>query len=375
MPQYSDLYVPLLATSEAANLALLRDPSAAKMNWEELTAKCKSIALSLQVSSQIVEEIEKLTKKQCHSELWYTCRAGRVTASNLKSACRTDPHKPSVSLIKRLWYPKENKFSTKEVRYGRKHEKDALAAYKPYAQSTHANVKFKEAGFKIPESAPYFGATQDLLVECDCCGLGTVEESKLAQKKSSCIRVHNENLSLVREHDYFYQAQGQMYAFAARYSNFVLWCSSEVSIERILRDDVFISEALAKASAFFCLGLLPELVGQWYTRGSGQGENTAQQFVVVHQPAPSVPQTTSRVPLSSIQHSTSNITARVAYSSPTRTLQDKCCICGGPEEGKMIKCDSEMCPIGWYHFACIGLKAAPRKKHWYCRQCQSQQKA
>lgn len=45
------------------------------------------------------------------------------------------------------------------------------------------------------------------------------------------------------------------------------------------------------------------------------------------------------------------------------------CTCGKPSDGNMVACDGENCVHEWYHFECVGLKAAPKSKHWYCDDC------
>jgi len=42
--------------------------------------------------------VEKETRLQGQSRLWFTFRAGRVTASRMKSACHTNPANPSLYL-------------------------------------------------------------------------------------------------------------------------------------------------------------------------------------------------------------------------------------------------------------------------------------
>ena len=50
------------------------------------------------------------------------------------------------------------------------------------------------------------------------------------------------------------------------YCDLALWRTSELVAVRILRDDAFLSEAIDKATTFFKYGVLPELIGEWYTR-------------------------------------------------------------------------------------------------------------
>lgn len=44
------------------------------------------------------------------------------------------------------------------------------------------------------------------------------------------------------------------------------------------------------------------------------------------------------------------------------------CSCKGDEYGRMICCDNENCPIGWYHYLCEGITRKP-KGQWYCKMC------
>ena len=48
--------------------------------------------------------IESQTRSQSKSQKWYELRAGRITASVMKEACRTNLDIPSLSLIKKICY-------------------------------------------------------------------------------------------------------------------------------------------------------------------------------------------------------------------------------------------------------------------------------
>jgi len=52
------------------------------------------------------------------------------------------------------------------------------------------------------------------------------------------------------------------------FCDFVIWRSDELVVKRIERDDTFLLEAIAKATNFYKYGILPELVGKWYTAAS-----------------------------------------------------------------------------------------------------------
>lgn len=44
------------------------------------------------------------------------------------------------------------------------------------------------------------------------------------------------------------------------------------------------------------------------------------------------------------------------------------CLCAGPASGNMTACGNPGCPIGWFHFECVGLVDAPSGK-WFCTEC------
>ena len=68
--------------------------------------------MKVAVSVEQAKEVELATRTQYKSKLWYRFRAGRITASKAKSACNTDPSKPSQSLVKAIGYPDSCTFST-----------------------------------------------------------------------------------------------------------------------------------------------------------------------------------------------------------------------------------------------------------------------
>ena len=50
------------------------------------------------------------------------------------------------------------------------------------------------------------------------------------------------------------------------FCDFVMWKSDEFIVCRIETDDIFLTEAIDKATNFYKYDILPELVGKWYTR-------------------------------------------------------------------------------------------------------------
>lgn len=61
-------------------------------------------------------------------------------------------------------------------------------------------------------------------------------------------------------------------------------------------------------------------------------------------------------------------TPAIGFDMPLDPHEPRYCVCHGVSHGDMIACDNKECHIEWFHYACVGLKTAPKGK-WYCGQC------
>ena len=57
------------------------------------------------ITEEMAVLVELETRDQSNCKLWFTYRAGRITASRMKSVCHTDSSNPSQSLVKTIVYP------------------------------------------------------------------------------------------------------------------------------------------------------------------------------------------------------------------------------------------------------------------------------
>lgn len=87
--------------------------------YTELIALCERVFLEIEesVSEEQAIALERTTRDQAKSKLWFKHRAGRVTASKFKAACSTDPHQPAQSLVKSICYPEAYKFDVEATRF------------------------------------------------------------------------------------------------------------------------------------------------------------------------------------------------------------------------------------------------------------------
>jgi len=242
-----------------------------------------------------------------------------------------------------------------DIRWGCDHEKVAFNAYKQQAITKHKNFQCSEAGLFVDADRPYLGASPDGLVNCSCCedGHGVLEikcpfcfKDALPDDNSADTNYYMENNNgewkLKRQHAYYYQVQMQMAICKAAYCDFVVWSESGYVIERIEADNEFFDQQLESLYDFFVYGMLPEIIGKWYTR-----RPVADTANVVPRPVP---------------------TEAHDLNDEDEDITKLWCYCQEPSFGDMILCDNEECPIKWFHFDCLRIRCPP-KNRWYCPSC------
>lgn len=316
-----------------------------KLEYVELLQQCQVI--SLEVTSDECKAIEAATRKQSHSKVWYQQWAGRITASNLKSACKTKIAKPSKSLIKSICYPEAHKFSSAATRWGCDNEGRAREAYQRNISQFHESLTVSDSGLHIDPRWPHLGASPDGIVDCKCCGMGVCEIkcpytfkdatiSDAAGQKNCCLKKdENGDIYIDKSHAYYYQVQAQIFICGVEYCDFVVWTQKDLFVQRILPDQEFWENVLCTASEFFNKCILLEIVGKWYTR-----------------------------PGCEVQALPSSST-----SSDDEDQEGPWCYCQRNMEGSLlIGCDNDACKIKWYHMSCLRMKEEP-EGDWVCPTC------
>lgn len=93
---YSDSFVPnVIGENFPPVLTELRKDEAILMDDRDLLSMCKVVDIS--VSEDQAKGVEVATRGQASSKLWFRFRAGRITASKMKTACCTDQHSATCS--------------------------------------------------------------------------------------------------------------------------------------------------------------------------------------------------------------------------------------------------------------------------------------
>ena len=357
VPGYSDEYV-VKYTELPTPLSEFFQWDFLKLSYPDLISKCESVFSNLAVTTAQAKRVEYLTRDQAKSKYWYRYRAGRVTASKLKATAQTKLAQPSLSLIKAISYPEHHKFHTQSTKWGCEHERTAREAYLKMSADQHLNLTVSDSGFIIHPQYPHLGATPDGCIQCDCCGRGVLEIKcpyscrntgfLLGSAKSSfCLNTTPEgNFVLDKTHAYHYQIQLQMKLSDVTYGDFVVWSESELAILKVTLDEDFITTAIDKATIFFKYGILPELLGKWYTKP----------------PKPKV------IDFSLDNSSSENICGSATVCSDGDSTIEFWCYCKGEDEGEMILCDNDSCGIKWFHTECLRITDIPKGK-WFCPDC------
>lgn len=343
VPKFCDAYVPLQMTSVLPTpLPELYSEHFLDLSYPQLLLQCEEVYKNLSISPEQAKSVEQKTRKQADSKVWFQQRAARITASKFKAASRTDITQPSKSLIKAICYPEGCRFKSKATEWGCEHEKTALEAYKNQENGRHSGFAVSSSGLVIHTAYPHMGASPDGIVKCNCCGRGVIEvkcpysckeKSFLLASANSkfFLQKHDGKYTLQRDHAYYYQIQLQMLLCETTYGDFVVWNESELVVERIVINESFLTTALEKTEKFFLYGILPEILGKWYSK------------LPEYQPQPS--------------DDTSNTDTNLVW-----------CFCQSGESGQMIACDNEKCKIIWFHTACLRIEKIPRGK-WFCPEC------
>ena len=368
--EHAHMYIPKSSSPNYPKpLQSLYDPKFLKLGYTDLLSTCAKV--DLHVNEDMVSAVESATRDQSKSKLWFKYRAGRITASKMKLACKSDPGLPSQSLIKTICYPEAFGFTTKATKWSCEHERVALDSYIKANTEKHDDFEVSKSGLFLSCDWPFIGASPDGLVNCSCCGKGVVEikcsycyrfdsVEKVATDRQSCLVVDADGvLHLSTSHAYYYQVQTQIHVCKVDYCDFCL-CTfpSEASlhIERIFQDDQFWQACVDSSQCFFNICVLPELLGscRWYSRPhSSVG---GQQQTALATCMPIVSESTGA---SSTMTSLSAADAVQLY-----------CYCKKPDDPteEWIGCDNSACTIEWFHLKCLKMVSIP-KGQWYCPDC------
>ena len=243
---------------------------------------------NVKVSINQCLEIEKATRSQSSSKLWFKQRQLRLTASNFGNIIKRK--KADVSkLTNRLSTTCDSLHHLKAIRFGKENENVAAQLYVKY-QNSHGSsgTKVFNCGLFINPQFPWLGASPDRLVydpnatpstgglEVKCIesaqGMTPMEAYQMkrmpkeGKKKSFCLKIKNRSLQLDENHNYFYQVQGQEGVSGMEWFDFALLTDPHIGLNGLFVQRIYSqktkweSEWLPKLTEFYFNHFLPVLL-------------------------------------------------------------------------------------------------------------------
>ena len=236
---------------------------------------------SLDVSHADAREIERKTREQRLSSLWYSVRRYRLTASRFGDMISRKPTTPPENLVLNILQPTD--FSSVAMKYGIDHEKIALKAYVAFQQQNgHPDLLVSPSGFIINPKYSYLGASPDGavydpsstnepfgFVEIKCpYAMRNMSPKEAAHTAGFCCIVDSSgNIQLKENHSYYAQIQGQMALGERPWCDFVVYTQKDISIQRITFNQSYWEDSITKLVSFYDDCIAPECVSPCHSVG------------------------------------------------------------------------------------------------------------
>jgi len=233
---------------------------------------------SLKVSDEQCRVIEQESRGQSINSDWHKARIGRLTSSSFGAIYKRKNKTSPACLVKSLLCYDKKEYDGPSVRWGRSHERAALLTYENFSKKKHEQFNVKNSGLHVNSKYPHLGSSPDGMVSCKCCGLGLVEikcpftwrckepSEACTDPNFSCV-LDDGKLKLKRNHNYFYQVQGQMALCNRSYCDFFVWTLRGFEYERIYFDPNFWNMCIVKLNSFYLSAMIPELFCERIKRG------------------------------------------------------------------------------------------------------------
>jgi len=219
------------------------------------------------LSDSEVAAIQQATVGQVENSLWSVERQKRLTASNFGRICKRTDKTDSFVLAQTLLGQKE--FYSPAIAHGRAYECIAIQKYEE-----EQGTKTQKCGLFVHQHHPFVAASPDCVinpelvaeVKCPFSAKGKV----ISPDSVSYLHEHNGSLTLDKNHNYYYQVQGQLMCTGAKAVDFVVYTIADMKVIRIPRDDFFIEAMLAELINFYRLffrsALLEKFLAKDYFR-------------------------------------------------------------------------------------------------------------
>lgn len=243
------------------------------LDEELFTVEQNKILAKLEQNSSNRLFIEARTIDQSNSNEWLEIRQNMLTSSLFGKICRR--RSKFGTLVKQIFKSK-NMSPTTAMKHGIHYE--TVAKEKLEKQ---LNINVKECGILIDQDNIYLGSSPDGLIDddgmieikCPYGSFGLKVDDQIISRKITCYSVDRKTKEITgvnKNHEYYYQIQGQLNIFKRNYCLFVHYTGDDqdLKISRVERDQTFWETKMLPAlKQFFFAHYLPELADPRISRG------------------------------------------------------------------------------------------------------------
>lgn len=224
---------------------------------------------SLKKTDEESHRIERETVLQSDSSEWLELRRSLLTASNFGRVCKMRPTTGCESLVKQILY---TVVDCEAMQYGRTNEETARVVLE---KEIGENVQ--KCGIFIDSEYPFLGGSPDGLVseiatveiKCPSSAKDLTPEDAIKTRKCTfwTVEKNGEIGDINRNHNFYYQIQGQLRVTRRQFCYFTLWTPKGIKIAKVDRDDEFWKEKMfPKLQRFYKDCLLPEIIDPRHNR-------------------------------------------------------------------------------------------------------------
>lgn len=229
-----------------------------------LSESQKVVVDDLFMSLSDAQLLETRTVQQNKCSIWHQSRLKRLTSSEFGKIINRRIL-PTPSFVKSL-FSEQNLQAVPSISHGVRNESLARSLYvKKLKKRLGHDIEVYACGFVVNPGLPFLGASPDGKVldksERDPFGLleikcpfkfrnSNIKDAALSSE--FCLAYVADEIKLKRNHNYFYQVQGQMAISGIKWCDFVVYTFESIFVERIAFDETL-----------WCNNMLPSLL-QFY---------------------------------------------------------------------------------------------------------------
>lgn len=221
-------------------------PASVNIDDENLQVAIAAFKDTLKVTADKAREIERKTREQRLSSLWFSVRRYRITSSFFGTIYTRRPTTAPDNLVLRIIQPRN--FSSPATQYGIDNEQNAIHEYIAYRQSHgHPQLSVSPSRFLISSEHPFLGASPDgavydpanmqhpfgfLEIKCPYTARNVLP-SQACSDSTFCCNLNPQTglLILKKTHKYYCQIQGQMAIGERPWCDFVIYTQRGIHVQ------------------------------------------------------------------------------------------------------------------------------------------------